>query len=131
MSIVIVNLRVVTALIEDPFFFARVGLTHELPVIFANHVFLRIIVPVAQIIRALRNFARPVNIVHQKCLAVGPQSLENLGVETSVPLRRIGPLLVLVLQIVIEEIFAFNQLSSVPLRNVTTLQNSNHPRFRF
>lgn len=106
--VIIVDFRIVATLIENPLFFTRVGLSHELAIIFAHHVFLRVIISVAQIVGALRNFPRPVNIVHEKCFAVGTQALQNLRVETSVALRRIRPLLVLILQIVIEEIFAFD-----------------------
>lgn len=121
MTVVIVDARVVTALVEDPLFFAGSKLSLELPVVLADHALEWIIVAVPKVIGSLRDSLRSLNVVRDQSQAIWTETLEDFSVETSVLLGRVGPVLVFELEVVIEEVVAFNELTFVPLGDVTAL----------
>jgi hypothetical protein len=119
MTVVIIDAWVVTALVEDPLFFAWSKLPLELPVVLADHALEWIIVAVTEVIGSLRNPLGSLDIVGDQSQAVWTKTLEDFSVETSILLSRVGPVLVFELQFVIEEVISFNELAFVPFGDVT------------
>ena len=113
---------VVPALLCDPLLLSWLELALELAVVLANDSLGRIVEAVTDIVGTLRYMLKAINIVAYQCLAVGPQALHLLRVEASVLDRAVVPLLVFELEVIIEEVLARDQLSSVPFGNVTTLK---------
>ena len=113
---------VVPALLCDPLLLSWLELALELAVVLANDSLGRIVEAVADIVGTLRYMLKAINIVAYQRLAVGPQALHLLRVEASVLDRAVVPLLVFELEVIIEEVLARDQLSSVPFGNVTTLK---------
>ena len=70
-TVVFVDLRVVTGLLNNPLLFLGIKLTLELPVIFKDCTLRRVVVTVSNVIGSLRNFFRTTNIVGDKSQAVG------------------------------------------------------------
>ena len=124
MTVVIVDTWVVTALVEDPLFLAWSKLPLELPVVLADHAFEWIIVAVSEVISALGDSLGSLDIVRDQSQAVWTETLQDFSVETSVLLGRVGPVLVLELEFVIEEVVSFNELTFVPFGDVTALVKS-------
>ena len=121
MAVIIVDSWVVTALVENPLFFTWSEFSLELTIILANHALQRVIVAISEVICAFRNSLRSLDVIRDECKSIRTETFENLSVETSILLCRIGPVLVLEFEVVIEEVVAFNELSSVPLCDVTSL----------
>ena len=113
---------VVPALLCDPLLLSWLELALELAVVLANDSLGRIVEAVADIVGTLRYMLKAINVVTYQRLAVGPQALHLLRVEASVLDRAVVPLLVFELEVIIEEVLAGDQLSSVPFGNVTTLK---------
>ena len=121
MTVVIIDAWVVTALVEDPLFFAWSKFPLELPIVLADHALEWIIVAVAEVISSFRNSLGSLDIVGNQSQAVWTETLEDFGVETSILLGRVGPVLVFELQLVVEEVVSFNELTFVPFGDVTSL----------
>jgi len=126
MAVVIVDAWVVTALVENPLFFAWSKFSFELTVVLADHALQWIIVTITEVVCSLRNSLWSLNVVRDQSQSIWAETLENLSVETSVLLSRVGPVLVFEFEVVIEEVVSFDELSFVPFGDVTALiENEN------
>ena len=121
MAVIIVDAWVVTALVENPLFLAWSEFSLELTIVLADHALQRVVVAITEVICALWDSLRSLDVIGNKCQSIWTETFENLSVEASILLCRIGPVLVLEFEVVIEEVVAFNELSSVPFGDVTPL----------
>ena len=121
MTVVIVDAWVVTALVENPLLLAWSQFPLKLTVILANHALQRVVVAVTEVVRSFWNSLGSLDVVGDKGEAIWAETLEDFGVEAPVLFSRVGPVFLLEGQIVIEEVVSFDELASVPFRNVTSL----------
>ena len=77
------------------------------------------------VVSSFRNSLRSLFAVYHQSFAVGSQAFRVFSVESTVIVRRILPLICFELQSVIEEIFAFYELSTVPFGYIATLVRNN------
>ena len=116
----------VSALVNNPLLFLDSDFALLFTVIVADYSLGRVIVTITDIVSSFRN-------AHRSLLAINEESftsrshaiLDGFCVETSIVGLRIRPFLVLELKIVIEEVFSFNELSTVPLSNIFALIKMN------
>lgn len=87
MGIVLIDTRVVSALVENPFLFAWRQFSLELPVVSANHTLQWIIVAIPKIISSFRNSLRSLNIIGNESQTIWAETFENLSIETSIFVR--------------------------------------------
>ena len=113
--------RLISALFSDPLLLARQQVPLELTIVSADDALGGIVETVADIIRALVNRHGSVHLVAEQREAIGTQTLQLLSVETPILDRAVVPFLVLELQVVVEEVLALDELSTVPLGNILTL----------
>ena len=83
-AVVIVDACVVTALVENPLFFAGSKLPLELTVVFADHALERVVVAVAEVVGSLRNSLGSLDIVGDQSQSVWTETFKDFSVETSV-----------------------------------------------
>ena len=113
--------RVIAALADNPLFFARFHVALEGTIIVANHATDWVKETIADVVSAGFDEAGSFDVVHDKRLAIRSDTLEHLSVELAILLSRIVPILILERQVVIEEIVARDELSTVPLGDISTL----------
>lgn len=120
---VIVKLpRVVPTLLGNPLLLAGLEVALELAVVLADDALGRVVEAVSNVVRAFRDVLEAIDVVANERFAIGSQALHLLGVESPVLNRAVIPLLVLELKVIVEEVFAVDELSAVPLRHVFTLE---------
>ena len=119
---VLVALWVITAFADDPFLFANLHVSLEGSVVITNHALQGIIKTVADVVRASWNQAWTLDVVDDEGFALRTNALQHLCVEATVLLCAVGPVLVLVWQVVIEEIVARNELATIPFCDISTLK---------
>ena len=127
MGVILELSGIVSTLFRDPLFLPRLQVALEIPIIFAYDPLRRIIEAVTDIVRSLRDVLETIDIVTDESLAIRSQTLHLLSVESPILYGAIVPLLVLELKIIVEEVLARDQLSSVPFGNVPTLHTNRHP----
>ena len=125
--VVVVLLGAVAALLQDPKLLAWAQVTLEARVILTDHSLDWVVVAITDVVSALRNASGPPNVVGNEGLAVGAQPFQDFGVEAAIfvcavlPWRLLALLVVDVLEVVVEEVAAGDELASLPLSNVTSL----------
>ena len=93
--IIVILLRVVTALLNDPLLLAVIQITLKVRVVLANDALHRVKVAISDIVSAFRNTSQTFNVVGQESEAFRTQSsFANFGVELAVLVRAIDPSLV-------------------------------------
>ena len=118
--------RLIGALVNDPLLFLDGDFTLLLTRVVADYPFGRVVVAITYIVSALWNPHRSLLAIDEKRFASRSHTvLNNFSVESTVISLRVGPLLVLELKSVIEEILAFNELATVPLGNIASLKTKN------
>ena len=113
--------RVIAALADNPLFFARFHVALEGTIIVANHATDWVKETIADVVSAGFDEAGSLDVVHDKRLAIGSDTLEHFSVELAILLSRIVPILILERKVVVEEIVARDELSTVPLGDISTL----------
>ena len=63
MLVIVVYARIVTALVENPFFFTRSQLSLKLSIVLANHALERVVVAVAEVVSSIWNSSWSLDIV--------------------------------------------------------------------
>ena len=122
-------LRIVSTLLEDDQLFAWVNVSLKTRIVLANNSLYGIIVAISNIISALRNSLRTLDVVGDQSETIRTQTLQHFSVELAIVVCAVVPwffcLLIFanVFKVVIEEILTFDKLASVPLGNVTTLKS--------
>lgn len=112
--------RVVAALLGHPLLLTGIQVSLELAVVFANYSLCRIVEAIAYVIGSFRNILST-DIVADERHSVGTKPLELFSVESPILDCAVVPFLVLELEVVVEEVLAFDQLATVPLCDVATL----------
>lgn len=112
---------VVSALLRDPLFLAGLEVALELAVILADDSLRRVVEAISDVICSLRNVLETIDIVTNEGFAIRSEALHLLRVESPVLNCAVVPLLVFKLQVIIEEVLTLNELSPIPLSNITTL----------
>lgn len=122
MGVVFKFTRLVGAFIDDPLLFLNGDLTLLLACVVADYSFGRVVVAISHVVSALRNTHGSFLTVNEKRFASRSHTVfNNFSVESAIVSLRVGPLLILELQGVVEEILAFDELSTVPLGDVASL----------
>ena len=122
-------LRLIATLFKDPSFLARSDVTFEAGVIFANYTFDWVIVTITNVVSSIWNAGWTLYIVHNKSETIWTESFEDLSIEGAVLIGTVLPWLILflrinILEVIIEEVFSFDQFATVPFSNVTSLKSS-------
>ena len=126
MAIVFIDLGVVASLLDDPRLLFSVQFAFELAIIFEDGTLVRIVVTVPDIVGALGDFLWPADVICNQGKAIWAKSLKLLGVETPVLDGTVLPLLLACLvaslctelEVIIEEVFSIQELTTVPLGNI-------------
>ena len=119
--ILVVDPRVVPSLLPDPLFLLLQQISLELAFVVANNPFRWIKVAITDIVGTLRDVLWPLDVVADKSFAIWPQPLQLLSVEAPVLDGAVVPGGVFELQIVVEEVLTFDELTAVPFGNISTL----------
>ena len=82
---------------------------------------MRIKEAISDVIGACRYKARTFDIVDDERFSIGADALQDLGVEATVLLSAVVPVIRLEWQVIVEEVVTRDELSTVPLGNVATL----------
>ena len=80
---------------------------------------------VTDIVSTRWNQTRALNVVDDESFAVGSDALQDFSVKTPILLCAVVPVLILEGQVVVEEVVARDELSTVPLRNISALSQSS------
>jgi hypothetical protein len=93
--IIVILLRVVTALLNDPLLLAIIQITLKVRVVLANDTLYRVKVAISDVVSSFRDASQTFDVIGQKSEALGTQSsFANLSVELAVLVRAIDPTLV-------------------------------------
>jgi hypothetical protein len=125
-------LGLISAFLNDPLLFTFIEISLVVTVVLTDHALDRIIVSISDIVGSLGYFPWTFNVVGEKGQSVGSAcALADLCVELSIFVSAVLPLFLLlgglllaveILEVVVEEILAIDQFSSIPLGNVTPLK---------
>ena len=126
MGVVFKLARLVGAFIDDPLLFLDSDFLFLCSVVVTDDSFSRIIVAFSDIVSSLRNAHRSLLTVNKESLASGSHTIfHRFSVEATIVSLRVGPILVLELQGIIEEVVAFDELTAVPLGDIASLIRMN------
>lgn len=126
MGVVFELARLVGAFIDDPLLLLDSDFLFLCSVVVTDNSFSRIVVAFSDIVSSLRNAHGSLLAVNEESLASRSHTIfHRFSVESTIVSLRVGPLLVLELQGIIEEVLAFDELAAVPLGDIASLVKMN------
>ena len=124
MGVILELSGVVPTLLCDPLLFSCLQIALEVAIVLADNSLGRVVETIADIICSLWNVLKSIDIVTDKSFAVRSEPLHLLRIESPILYSAIVPLLVLELEIIVEEVLARDELSSIPFSNISALQSN-------